>query len=69
MSRPVARTASKLGVMERRIPRNPKFDGVKSRLDTGASQSKADERQRFINSRKPLSLLAWSLLLPPCRLC
>lgn len=49
MSRP-SRSGSKLTPMERRIPRNPKYDGVKSRLDTGASQSKSDERRRFFNS-------------------
>ncbi|EDQ91042.1 uncharacterized protein MONBRDRAFT_36377 [Monosiga brevicollis MX1] len=37
--------------LDRRVPRNPKFDHVKSKTDSGASLNKAKERADYISTR------------------
>ena len=50
MSSSGRRPARKLSQLERSIPKNPRYANVKSRLDTGASKSRAAERRRWLNS-------------------
>ena len=38
--------------LDRRIPKNPKFQNVRSRLDTGCSMSKKIEQDEYVSTRK-----------------